>query len=197
MNRRTSPLLARCVAGDQEACTELVATHARMVGTVIWRATGEPAIVEDLAQETFMRVFRALPEFQGKAKLSTWICTIAHRVAIDHLRKRAAAPVILQERDDDPSGARWHAVPDLTAPTPEALVGNDEMERLLREQVALLPDRYRVPLVYSAIDGLDYETIAAMLEMPIGTVKTMVFRAKQRLRAQMDGALRVPHGEQP
>lgn len=80
-------LVQRCLAGDQAACADLVDVYARMVGTVIWRATGDGDSVEDLAQETFMRVFRALPEFAGRAKFSTWVCTIAHRVAIDHLRK--------------------------------------------------------------------------------------------------------------
>jgi RNA polymerase sigma-70 factor (ECF subfamily) len=192
-----SPLLARCVAGDQEACTALVESFARMVGTVIWRATGDADVVEDLAQETFMRVFRALPQFRGQAKLSTWVCTIAHRVAVDHVRKRAAGPVFMQERDDQVGDAGWENVADSATPDPEAIVSTAEMDRLLREQVGLLPDRYRLPLVYAAIDGLDYETIAAMLDMPIGTVKTMVFRAKQRLRSQMHAALRAPRGAYP
>ena len=63
-----------------------------MVGTVIWRATGDHDVVEDLAQETFMRVFRGLPYFDRRAKLSTWIYTIAHRVAIDHRRQTARRP---------------------------------------------------------------------------------------------------------
>lgn len=58
-----------------------------MIGAIIWRATADGGIVEDLAQETFLRAFRALPLFEGDAKLSTWLCTIAHRVAIDHVRK--------------------------------------------------------------------------------------------------------------
>src|SRR5579859_1272303 len=77
----------RCVRGDPIAAQEIVETYARMVGTILWRATGDSGCVEDLAQETFLRVFRALPYFRGGSKLSTWICSIAHRLAIDHLRK--------------------------------------------------------------------------------------------------------------
>ena len=87
MGRDEGNLVRRCLAGDQEACADLVQGYARMVGTVIWRATGDHDAVEDLAQETFLRVFRGLPHFDARAKLSTWIYTIAHRVAIDHLRK--------------------------------------------------------------------------------------------------------------
>ena len=87
MERDENDLVRRCLAGDQNACANLVEAYARMVGTVIWRATGDRQIVEDLAQETFLRVFRALIYFDRRARLSTWIYTIAHRVAIDHLRK--------------------------------------------------------------------------------------------------------------
>lgn len=84
-------LVAACLAGDQQACTELVERYVRMVGTVIWRATGRRDVIEDLTQETFLRVFRALDYFDSRARLSTWIYTIAHNVAIDHLRKAGAA----------------------------------------------------------------------------------------------------------
>lgn len=79
--------MRRRLVGDQAACTELVDAHARMVGTVIWRATGRADAVEDLSQETFLRVFRALPYFTARSRVSTWIYTIAHRVAIDFRRR--------------------------------------------------------------------------------------------------------------
>ena len=79
--------LRHCAAGEPAACRELVEQHARVAGTIILRTLGREAPVEDLVQETFLRVFRALPEFEGRAKLSTWICTIARRVALDELRR--------------------------------------------------------------------------------------------------------------
>ena len=165
-------LVARCLAGDQDACTELVEANARLVGTLIWRATGDGAVVEDLAQETFMRVFRALPLFAGQAKLSTWICTIAHRVAIDHVRKAS------RNREDA-------LIDDHEAPgaTPEMSASSEEIRGLVQSGISQLPDKYRLPLVYAAIDGLDYETIGAMLGVPQGTVKTLVFRGKQQLKS--------------
>jgi RNA polymerase sigma factor (sigma-70 family) len=86
-------LVAACLAGDQQACTGLVETYVRMVGTVIWRATGQRDVIEDLTQETFLRTFRALEYFDSRARLSTWIYTIAHNVAIDYLRRTAGAKV--------------------------------------------------------------------------------------------------------
>ena len=92
MDRDERELVRRCLDGNQDACASLVQEYAQMVGTVIWRATGDHAVVEDLAQETFLRVFRGLPYFDARAKLSTWIYTIAHRVAIDHLRQVRLKP---------------------------------------------------------------------------------------------------------
>jgi RNA polymerase sigma-70 factor (ECF subfamily) len=80
-------LVARCLAGDQRAAAELVERYARMIGTVIWRTTGSQDDVADLTQETFLRVFRALPYFDARARLTTWIYTIAHRVTIDYARR--------------------------------------------------------------------------------------------------------------
>jgi RNA polymerase sigma-70 factor (ECF subfamily) len=174
-------LVRRCLAGEQAACTEFVDIHSRMVGTVIWRAIGDHAVVADLAQETFLRAFRALPYFGSRSKLSTWVCTIAHRVAIDHLRK------VRRYRDETSFSTARES--QTQAPDPEALVLRDEVGRLVHAALAKLPDKFRLPLVYAAIDGLDYDTIGAMLELPVGTVKTHIFRGKAMLRDMITGAL--------
>jgi len=158
-----------------------------MVGTVIWRATGDHAATEDLAQETFLRAFRGLPRFDGRAKLSTWIYTIAHRVAIDHLRQAGR----WRETGMDDAGA--NALDSVSADDlgPEAAVEQEELAQLVRGQLAELPDKYRLPLVYAAIDGLDHDAIGAALGVPPGTVKTLVFRGKQMLKARVMAVLRT------
>lgn len=192
MDGEDQRLIEQCVSGDDTACADLVRLHSRMVGTVIWRVVGDDSVVEDLAQDTFLRVFRALPVFKGHAKLSTWICTIAHHVAIDHVRKMG------HYRDDalpdseealDALLERHHA----GFPNPESLASRAQLDRLVQDGLARLPEKYRLPLVYAAIDGLDYGTIAAMLNVPIGTVKTLVFRGKQLLRTRISVALGVEH----
>ena len=182
MERDERDLVKRCLTGDQDACSRLVAGYARMVGTVIWRATGDQNAVDDLAQETFLRVFRALPYFDARAKLSTWIYTIAHRVSIDHLRKsgRWREESLLTDEDS------WTVA---VAATPEAVVARQELDQLVRNGLARIPEKYRIPLVYAAIDGLDYPTIAAMLGVPIGTVKTLVFRGKRMLKEEIGEAI--------
>lgn len=168
--------LARAARGDADACAELVARHGRMVGTIILRTLGRRDDVEDLVQETFLRVFRYLPEFEGRAKLSTWICTVAQRVAVDELRRRQRMP---------PAAPAEEAA-ELPAPD-NVQHATEQHERDVQVQAALatLPDRYRLPIVYAAIEGLDYDTISTMLAMPVGTVKTNVFRGKQLLRERL------------
>src|SRR4051812_502766 len=146
--------------------------HSRVVGTVIWRATGDDRSVEDLVQETFLRVFRALPLFAGESKLSTWICTIAHRVAIDHVRKAARLKESALPQDEQAQEALL-AEQQVAVADPELLASRDEAERLVRVHLHELPEKYRLPLVYAAIEGLDYATIGAMLDVPAGTVKTL------------------------
>src|SRR5688500_12631600 len=147
-----------------------------MVGTVIWRATGNHDTVEDLAQETFLRVFRGLRYFDARSKLSTWICTIAHRVAIDHTRQQRVRPSGLEQQD----------APDLCQRDPESAAAHDELDRIVRGELSALPEKYRLPLVYATLDELDYRTIAAMLKVKPGTVKTLVFRARQLLKERVE-----------
>jgi len=139
-----------------------------------------------------LRTFKALPYFDSRARLSTWICTIAHNVAVDHLRRTAAAKVDpLSWREDD-EGEPRELVSD--APTPEALLSRAETQALVNAGLDRLPIKYRLPLIYSAIDGLDYPAIAAMLSVPLGTVKTLIFRGKRLLKLEISRMLEEPRG---
>ena len=195
MPREDKELVQACLARDQQACTALVEAYVRMVGTVIWRATGQHEVIEDLTQETFLRTFRALEYFDSRARLSTWIYTIAHNVAIDHLRRTAGARVDSltwrEEEGEEESPKREIASPSLD---PEAQLSREQSERLVHEGLARLPVKYRLPVVYAAIDGLDYPTIAGMLGVPLGTVKTLIFRGKRMLRDEISRRLGVPDG---
>ena len=187
MDRDERAVVDGCLAGSQEACARLVDRYARMVGTVIWRATGNQGVVEDLTQETFMRVFRGLAYFDRRAKLSTWIYTIAHRVAIDHRRQTGRWREVAI--GDDEQLEALVAAQSADAPGPDAVASQEQFAGIVREELGQLPDKYRIPLTYAALDELDYATIAAMLHVPQGTVKTLVFRAKALLRERITGRL--------
>lgn len=176
MDAEQSALLERCARGEPAACARLVETHGRLVGTIILRTLGRGEDIEDLVQETFLRVFRFLPEFEQRARLSTWICTVAQRVAIDELRRR-------QRRvPTAPEGDAMHLAGDEDV---QHCVEQAERDARVREAVAGLPEKFRLPLLYACIEGLDYDTIGAMLALPVGTVKTHVFRGKQLLRERL------------
>lgn len=184
MDRDERELVQRCLRRDQDACAELVNAHARMVGTVIWRATGVRDAVEDLAQETFLRVFRGLGYFDRRAKLSTWIYTIAHRVAIDYRRQTGRWREQMGEQNETADSA----IDRLPAreSDPEAAASREELERIVRDELAQLPDKYRLALSYATLDALDYDTIGSMLGVKGATVKTLVFRGKQLLKARVE-----------
>src|SRR5215472_7963722 len=154
-DRDERALVGACLAGDQSACAALVARYARMVGTVIWRATGQRDVIEDLTQETFLRTFKALEYFDSRARLSTWIYTIAHNVAVDHLRRVAGIEVdSLTWREDEADGRDTRELVSDT-PGPEALLSRAEAEALVNDGLARLAPKYRLPVIYAAIDGLD------------------------------------------
>ena len=194
MARDDRELVRACLAGDQGACTTLVEAYVRMVGTVIWRATGRRDVIEDLTQETFLRTFKALQYYDARARLSTWIYTIAHNVAIDHLRRTAGERIdTLIWRADEGEDERQEQDVESVELNPEAQLARAESERLVREGLARLPVKYRVPVMYAAIDGLDYPSIAGMLNVPLGTVKTLIFRGKRMLKEDIAQRLRT-HG---
>ncbi|MEY4550901.1 MAG: hypothetical protein RL685_7096 [Pseudomonadota bacterium] len=164
-------MLARCQVGEPAALRALVECYQRAVFAVLSRIIGRHAEVEDLAQETFLRGIRALPSFQaeGAARLSTWLLTIATRLALDVCRKRSR-----QQRSSLPAEP-------VRAPTPE----HEAQRSQLRDEIALaideLPSDQRAAFVLAEFQGFAIEDIATALQIPKGTVKTRLFRAREKL----------------
>lgn len=165
--------LARARRGEPAACAEVVRRYQRMVYAVLSRlCPGAPDTVDDLAQDTFVKVLRALPNFDpnGPAKLSTWMVTIATRTAIDRRRtQRGATP-----RNDRPDDHRQDSWQDQT----EARLLKDRVERVMIQ----LDDDHRAVLVLRAYHDLDYPEIAEILQVPVGTVKSRLARARTALK---------------
>lgn len=179
-------LVRHCLAGDQRACARLVSVHARVAGTVIWRVVRQRELVEDLCQEAFLKVFRALESFDGRARLSTWICSIAHRVALDELRRQGRTVQFAAEEGAGEQAGEGDAL--------DRVLSDEEAQRL-HAALDTLPERYRLPLAYAALQELAYEDIAVMLDIPVGTVKTLVFRGKAMLRERLQaGTLAAGEG---
>ena len=160
---------------DTEAFEAMVLRHERMIYLLCLRMTGNAADAQDCAQETMLRAFKAFGSFRRDASFSTWITRIAMNVCTDALRKRrsvASLDAMREETNFD--------LPD-AAPTAYARLEQKERMRLLREGLDELPEEMRQIIVLRDMRGMSYEEIAETLELPLGTVKSRVSRAREKL----------------
>lgn len=176
-------VLERCRRGDAAAFRTFVVRHEKMVFALLSRMlVGASAEAEDLAQETFVRAFRALPDFdpRGPAKVSTWLLTIATRLALD-ARKRRKVPT-------EPLGGAGHGGEDTsrTESTPELRAERRQLGEAIAAAAAALPDDQRAALVLADVHGLSIAEIATALAVPENTAKTRLFRARGKMRAALD-----------
>ncbi len=164
-------LLERCRAGEPAALGAFVEFYQRSVFALLSRTVGGRAEVEDLAQETFLRAIRALPAFDAdrRAKLSTWLLTIATRLALDTLRRQS------RERrnvfTEEPDGVA----------TPEKETQRSELRGAIGRAIDELPADQRAAFVLAEFHGFPLEDIATALKAPKATIKTRLFRARSKL----------------
>lgn len=167
-------LVARCCTQDPMAFRAFVVRYERMVFALLSRMLGHGPEVEDLAQETFVRAYRAFPAFDpdGTAKVSTWLLTIATRLALDSRKRRRLDVREIDEGADATTGS-----------TPEISLERRQLGRAIAEAAAKLPDDQRAALVLAELHGLSIAEIAEALEVPENTAKTRLFRAREKMRA--------------
>lgn len=175
---------------DRKAFEALVDEHQNMVYTVCLRVAKDADLAADLAQEVFMKVYRALPSFRGESELSTWIYRIAYNTAVSEIAKARYRYEVIgteiqeesaaSESDSAPAGEGGAAV--FAAPTQlDELERQDRMELVERLIELLNPDQRMVVTLYYQAER-SYREIARIMDVPIGTVKTLLFRAKERMR---------------
>lgn len=171
-------LVRRAQQGDQEAFAELVTCHQRYVYNLAYRLLREASEAEDLAQEAFLRAWRGLGNFRGEARFTTWLYRIVTNLCYNRLpslrRQLLAADV------DD--------VDTLAQPSeedPPAAIEAAERRAFLHRQIAALPDKYRLVITLFYLQEFSYQEIAQVLDLPLGTVKTHLFRARERLKRQI------------
>lgn len=180
-----SELVRRCLRGDDDAYAVLVRRHERPVYHIIWRMVANTEDARDLTQETFVKVFRALEQFDQNRTFSFWINKIATNLTIDFLRKRRLRTVSI---DTDPEDdVRRPPVLRDTAPLPDQQLARHNVKDLLGSLVEQLAPHYRVVVHLRHMQQRSYEEIAEMLDLPLGTVKARLHRAHNQLRAWMQG----------
>lgn len=185
MSVEDAELTRRCLAGDERAYRDLVERYRRPVYTLARRMVRSAEDAEDVAQETFVRMFRALDRYDPARPFAAWLFTIATRLCIDHLRRRRVQPVSLTREDSESGESRELDIED-TLPGPEELAARSEEERGTRDLIEGLPEHYRVVVVLRHQQDLSYEEIAEALSLPLGTVKARIHRARALLKERME-----------
>ena len=184
---REAALVQRCAAGDEDACTELVAEHQRTVFQLSANLLGDREEALDLSQEVFLRVFRTIHRFRGQSSLRTWI----YRIAVNQARNRHRF-WRRRHRDQQVSldqhvAAHGDVLCGL-GPTPDRVLAQKELAERLHQALERLPFEQRTAIVLREVDGLSYEEIAYSLDLAVGTVKSRLTRARQALRADLRDA---------
>jgi RNA polymerase sigma-70 factor, ECF subfamily len=170
--------LERLRSGDARAFEELVTAYQHRVFGVALRMLGNAAEAEEIAQEVFLRAHRALANFRGEAKLSTWLYAIASRLCLTRLGTTERAMV--RQGED-----RLMTLPHELA-GPDAALEQTELETALHRAIAELPDERRIVVVLRDLEGLSYEEIAAALELELGTVRSRLHRARLDLKDKLE-----------
>jgi RNA polymerase sigma-70 factor, ECF subfamily len=180
-------LAGESLEGSHDASEALVRRFERPVFNLIARLVRDPATAEDLTQETFLKMFRALGSYDARFRFSSWVFRIAHNTAIDFLRQRR--PIIAEPTFDDEGEERdpLDRLPDLDGPTPEQSVLRRELVAAVDLAIDGLRPEYRTAVVLRYQEGLDYQEIAEVLDLPLGTVKTYLHRARRDLAARLGG----------
>ena len=185
-------LVRRVQAGDQTAFNLLVLKYQHRVLKLVGRFVNDAAEAEDVAQEAFLKAYRALASFRGDSAFYTWLYRIAINTAKNALVASRRRPVTYDLDLQDGSQVQAHARLSDTE-TPEALALTDEIRRTVNEAIEALPDDLRLAIVLRELEGLSYEDIAKTMECPVGTVRSRIFRAREAidrsLREVFDGGL--------
>ncbi len=171
-------LVSRVLQGEESALRALIRQHERLVAHMVGRLVKGNEDLEEICQDVFLKVYEKLPEFGFQSKLSTWIATIAYRHAINHMRKQRMQ---FQEIAEDESWMEQFVEREDPA---EILSAKDEEERVLMF-VDQLPPQYKAVLTLYHLDGMNYSEIGEIMNMPEGTVKNYLFRARMLLKEKV------------
>lgn len=186
-------LVKRVQRGDKTAFDLLVRKYQHKVVKLVLRYVRNPAEAEDIAQEAFIKAYRALPQFRGDSAFYTWMYRIAINTAKNSLASRDRSP-IAYDLDLTDSEESHRVQTKLQDPdTPEGMALTEEIRGIVNSAIEGLPEELKTAIVLRELDGLSYEEIAAAMECPVGTVRSRIFRAREaidkRLREVFEGGL--------
>ena len=192
-------LVERAKRGEQKAFEMLVIKYQRRIERLIARMVRDVDLVQDIAQETFIRAYRAMPQFRGDSAFYTWLYRIAVNTAKKALGDLKRDPLVTESarasaNDDDDETSRIER--ELTdGETPESLLASKEIAQAVSAAVEALSDDLRQAITLREIEGLSYEEIAELMNCPIGTVRSRIFRAREAIALRLRPLLDTREGE--
>ena len=194
-----APLIERVKAGDVKAFEMLVVKYRRRIERLIGRMVRDVDLVPDIAQETFIRAYRAIPQFRGESAFYTWLYRIAVNTAKKQLMELKRDPLVTESArasrdEEEESGSRVEN--ELTdGETPEAVLASKQIASAVNFAIEALSDDLRQAITLREIEGLSYEEIAQVMDCPIGTVRSRIFRAREAIAARLRPLLDTRDGE--
>lgn len=183
-----APLVDRARRGDQRAFEMLVVKYQRRIERLIGRMIRDADLVQDVAQESFVRAYRALPQFRGDSAFYTWLYRIAVNTAKKMLVQLKRDPLVTESaragstQDDETS--RIESEPS-HAETPESALASKQIAATVNAAIDALSEDLRQAITLREIEGLSYEEIADVMNCPIGTVRSRIFRAREAISARL------------
>lgn len=183
-------LVERAQGGDQRAFDLLVSKYQRKLGRLLSRFIRDPSEVEDVTQEAFIKAYRALPQFRGESAFYTWLYRIGVNTAKNYLVSQGRRAPTSTEYDAEEAESFEDASQLRDINTPESLFLSKQIGQTVNAAIDALPEELRSSIVLREIEGLSYEEIASMMNCPIGTVRSRIFRAREavanKLRPLLD-----------
>jgi RNA polymerase sigma-70 factor (ECF subfamily) len=188
-NLPDADLVARALEGREDAYRELIRRYERPVFSLVYRMVRDREQAEDLAQETFIKVLNNIEKYSPEFKFSSWILKIANNLAIDALRRRKLDTISIDGAANASSAAEVEATSiQLADDSENALdeLANRELGSAIEIAIGRLRPMYRSCILMRHVDGRSYEEIAQLLDLPLGTVKTYIHRARHELRTALE-----------
>lgn len=185
-------LVARAQQGDKRAFGLLVEKYHRKLGRLLSRMIRDQAEVEDVVQESFIKAYRALHSFRGDSAFYTWLYRIGINTAKNYLVSMGRKPQVMQDIEIEDVENFEEGEDMRTLDTPETALMTKEIAETVNDAIAALPDELRTAITLRELEGLSYEDIATVMQCPIGTVRSRIFRARETIAAKLRPLLDTP-----
>ncbi len=191
-------LIQRVLAGEQKAFELLVVRYQKRIERLVTRMVRDPDLASDITQDVFLSAYRSLRQFRGDAQFYTWLHRIAVNTAYKALQAKKRDPVVFLSEllpENDTAEETFLEKQELTSQdTPEAVVAARQIADAVEAAIGSLPQEYRQAWELREMEGLSYEEIAELVEIPVGTVRSRIFRAREAIAAKVGPLLEQRNG---